>query len=275
MAWGSQGQVFLGEDLMHTRDYSEDTSRVIDDEVERILRTQEERAMELLTRHRGGLDAVAHALLEQESIDGEEVGRLIDEAFGSPVHTDGPKAKTIRFNGNGNGNGSQGGNGHTPSGALPAGARGGTAARARRPEHAPVPGAQQAPAGNWPPPWPQQQGWTPSGPPQGGQWQSGQWNPQQHPGYWPPQGPQQPPYPPAPYPPHPQSHPGQHPQHPGAHAPHPGQAHGQQPQAPQYPQQQAPQYPAPPQSQPQPGPQQSSSPDDHQGPAQDGASDQS
>ena len=37
MAWGSQGQVFLGEDLMHTRDYSEDTSRVIDDEVERIL----------------------------------------------------------------------------------------------------------------------------------------------------------------------------------------------------------------------------------------------
>jgi cell division protease FtsH len=38
MAWGSQGQVFLGEDLMHTRDYSEDTSQIIDDEVERILR---------------------------------------------------------------------------------------------------------------------------------------------------------------------------------------------------------------------------------------------
>ena len=56
MAWGSQGQVFLGEDLMHTRDYSEDTSRVIDDEVERILRAQEERAIETLTRHRAGLD---------------------------------------------------------------------------------------------------------------------------------------------------------------------------------------------------------------------------
>ncbi len=37
MAWGSQGQVFLGEDLMHTRDYSEHTSQVIDDEVELIL----------------------------------------------------------------------------------------------------------------------------------------------------------------------------------------------------------------------------------------------
>src|SRR5208337_3237513 len=52
MAWGSQGQVFLGEDLMHTRDYSEDTSRVIDDEVEKILRAQEERALEMLARHR-------------------------------------------------------------------------------------------------------------------------------------------------------------------------------------------------------------------------------
>ena len=60
MAWGSQGMVFLGEDLMHTRDYSEDTSRVIDAEVARILREQEERAIEVLTRHRGGLEAVAH-----------------------------------------------------------------------------------------------------------------------------------------------------------------------------------------------------------------------
>jgi hypothetical protein len=40
--------VFLGEDLMHTRDYSEDTSKIIDDEVERILRAEEERAMEVL-----------------------------------------------------------------------------------------------------------------------------------------------------------------------------------------------------------------------------------
>ena len=35
MAWGSQGAVFLGEDLMHTRDYSDETARVIDEEVER------------------------------------------------------------------------------------------------------------------------------------------------------------------------------------------------------------------------------------------------
>ena len=92
MAWGSQGQVFLGEDLMHSRDYSEDTSRVIDDEIERILREQETRAIELLTLHRGGLEKVAQALLELETIDGAMVGALVDEAYGQPVHASGPKA---------------------------------------------------------------------------------------------------------------------------------------------------------------------------------------
>jgi cell division protease FtsH len=82
MAWGSQGAVFLGEDLMHTRDYSDDTARVIDEEVERILREQEERGRRVLRQHRRGLDAVAAALLEHETIDGAEVGRLVDEAVG-------------------------------------------------------------------------------------------------------------------------------------------------------------------------------------------------
>ncbi len=85
MAWGSQGAVFLGEDLMHTRDYSDDTARVIDEEVERILREQEERGRRVLRQHRPGLDAVAAALLEHETIDGAEVGRLVDEAAGHRV----------------------------------------------------------------------------------------------------------------------------------------------------------------------------------------------
>jgi cell division protease FtsH len=86
MAWGSQGMVFLGEDLMHTRDYSEDTSRVVDEEVARILREQEARATALLREHRAGLEAVAHALLEFETVDGAEIARLIDTAYGKPVH---------------------------------------------------------------------------------------------------------------------------------------------------------------------------------------------
>ncbi len=77
MAWGSQGAVFLGDDLMHSRDYSDETARVIDEEVEKILREQEERCRDTLTEHRAGLDLVARALLEHETIDGSEVYRLV------------------------------------------------------------------------------------------------------------------------------------------------------------------------------------------------------
>ena len=96
MAWGSQGAVFLGEDLVHTRDYSDETARVIDEEVERILREQEERTRSTLNENREGLNAVARALLEHETLDGIEVERLVDAAMGAKaggprqiVHADG------------------------------------------------------------------------------------------------------------------------------------------------------------------------------------------
>ena len=86
MAWGNGGEVFLGDDLMHTRDYSDVTSRVIDEEVERILRDQESRALRLLREHQRGLAAIAQALIQRETIDGAEVSRLVDQAYGRPVH---------------------------------------------------------------------------------------------------------------------------------------------------------------------------------------------
>ena len=85
MAWGSQGAVFLGEDLMHTRDYSDETARVIDEEVERILRDEEDRCRKVLTEYRPGLDAVAQALLERETLEGEEVEDIVDKAMGRKV----------------------------------------------------------------------------------------------------------------------------------------------------------------------------------------------
>ena len=94
MAWGSNNQVFLGEGLMQTRDYSDDTAKIIDEEVERILREQEARAIEVLTLHRRGLEAVAQKLLAEESIDGETAAQLIDEAHGQAVHPFGKK--TVR-----------------------------------------------------------------------------------------------------------------------------------------------------------------------------------
>jgi hypothetical protein len=70
--------VFLGDDLMHSRDYSDDTARVIDEEVERVLREQDQRAEQLLVEHRKGLDLIARSLVEHETIDGAEVARLIE-----------------------------------------------------------------------------------------------------------------------------------------------------------------------------------------------------
>jgi cell division protease FtsH len=88
MAWSSSGEVFLGEDLLHSRNYSDETARVIDEEVERILREQEERCRVTLREHRNGLDLVARALLEHETIDGNEVTRLINLGGGGAVPVD-------------------------------------------------------------------------------------------------------------------------------------------------------------------------------------------
>lgn len=95
-AWGAQGAVFLGEDLMSSRDYSDETARVIDEEIERILRDQQDRATKLLSEYRPGLDAIAKALLERETISGEDVTKLVDDAVGykaggprQVVHADG------------------------------------------------------------------------------------------------------------------------------------------------------------------------------------------
>lgn len=89
MAWNSQQQVFLGEDLMTSgREYSDSTAKLLDDEISRILHEQEQRAHDLLTKHRRGLELVAEKLLEEETIDGAAVGRLVQEGLSAPSPTD-------------------------------------------------------------------------------------------------------------------------------------------------------------------------------------------
>ena len=82
MAWSSQQAVFLGEDLMSSqREYSDDTAKLLDEEIARILTSQESRARDVLTRHRRGLELIAEALLDRETIDGPEVARLIQQGM--------------------------------------------------------------------------------------------------------------------------------------------------------------------------------------------------
>ena len=82
-AWSGGNQVFLGESMMASKEYSDDTARVIDEEVERILREQQQRCRDTLHENRNGLDLVARALLERETIDGAEVSRLIELGRGT------------------------------------------------------------------------------------------------------------------------------------------------------------------------------------------------
>ena len=83
---------------MSTREYSDDTAKVIDEEIERILREQEARAIEVLTLHKRGLEAVTQSLLANETIDGETAAALIDEAFGQAVHPRGSKTVKTMLN---------------------------------------------------------------------------------------------------------------------------------------------------------------------------------
>ncbi len=81
-AWSGQQATFLGDDLMSTgREYSEDTARLLDEEISKLLTHQEQRAKEVITRHRRGLELIAEALLEHETIDGPTVARLIQQGM--------------------------------------------------------------------------------------------------------------------------------------------------------------------------------------------------
>ncbi|SHN74500.1 ATP-dependent zinc metalloprotease FtsH [Cryptosporangium aurantiacum] len=65
----------------HDREYSEATQRVVDEEVARLLREAEARAIDLLTQHRAALDELSAQLLEHETVDGRTVHAIADRAL--------------------------------------------------------------------------------------------------------------------------------------------------------------------------------------------------
>ena len=90
MAWRSQEQVFLGEDMGRGRDYSDDLANLIDEEIERILREAEDRCHRLLEENREGLDAIATSLLKKETLGSNEVHALLGLEAASQIKIDEP-----------------------------------------------------------------------------------------------------------------------------------------------------------------------------------------
>ena len=67
-----QEEVFLGRDFAQSKEYSEETASLIDEEVKNIIDYAYRNAEEILKRNIDKLHAVATVLLEKEKIDGEE-----------------------------------------------------------------------------------------------------------------------------------------------------------------------------------------------------------
>ncbi len=87
------GEPFLGRDMGHRRDYSDEVAATVDAEVRRLIEHAHEEAAEILRQHRKTLDLLADVLVERETVDTPE----LLEIFGDlPVWSG---------NGNGNGNG--------------------------------------------------------------------------------------------------------------------------------------------------------------------------
>jgi cell division protease FtsH len=80
-------QIFLGREIAQHRDYSEDTSIKIDQEVKKIISDQYERATKIITDNREVMIRLSETLLERESLDGVQIRRIV---AGLPLDDDQP-----------------------------------------------------------------------------------------------------------------------------------------------------------------------------------------
>jgi cell division protease FtsH len=98
VGFASGSPMFLGGgEQVRTRPYAEQTQRVIDEEVAKLLRQAEKRAIALLTDHRDALDRLTELLLERETIDGTDVDEVLGRVPGQrqPVGATGHSATTV------------------------------------------------------------------------------------------------------------------------------------------------------------------------------------
>ncbi|GAB5458544.1 MAG: ATP-dependent zinc metalloprotease FtsH [Henriciella sp.] len=74
-----QGQVFLGQQLMQSSSVSEETSKRIEEEVRKLIQQGMDDAREVMTTYRDQWSALAEALLEYETLTGDEILALIND----------------------------------------------------------------------------------------------------------------------------------------------------------------------------------------------------
>ena len=79
MLGSNQEEVFLGRDFTQSKEYSEETAAIIDEETKKIVDTAYNRAQEILKENIDKLHIVAGILLEKEKIDGDEFAEIFNK----------------------------------------------------------------------------------------------------------------------------------------------------------------------------------------------------
>jgi cell division protease FtsH len=96
MTFGKKNEeVFLGREIQSQRDYSEDMAKIIDKEVVKIVRKAQITAERILKKNISKLHGIADALLEKETIDGEDVLAIVNGRKSSPSKNGTTKRSTI------------------------------------------------------------------------------------------------------------------------------------------------------------------------------------
>jgi cell division protease FtsH len=76
--------VFLGRDMMRSKEYSESTAQQIDGEIKRIIDEGYNTAKTIIETHRDKLDLIAQALLDYETLDGQQVSDIVNTGTFTP-----------------------------------------------------------------------------------------------------------------------------------------------------------------------------------------------
>lgn len=95
---GQREQVFLGEQISQRREYSEDTARSVDGEIEKIIDQAYTRALDTLKEHHDALDAIADHLLDEEEMPGSAVLEILGIEPEKARATDGDRSQEAEAN---------------------------------------------------------------------------------------------------------------------------------------------------------------------------------
>jgi cell division protease FtsH len=89
-------EVFLGHSVTKSKNMSDKTAEMVDSEVRRVVDVAYARATDLLTKYRDQLDRVANALLEYETLSGDDIKLIIDGGIPDRPEVSAPEMKVIK-----------------------------------------------------------------------------------------------------------------------------------------------------------------------------------